>query len=83
MTFERRLEQTKAVLSKLSRQPMRWTLLLKATIQVCGSPPRLHYILKFLKKNGFVKRVVVNKKLHWAITEKGEAFLNLLSEINT
>ncbi|MBX5327605.1 MAG: hypothetical protein ACQXXH_08320 [Candidatus Bathyarchaeia archaeon] len=45
MSFEKRLEQIKFVLRKLSRQPMRWTPLVKATIQACGSPPRLYYIL--------------------------------------
>ncbi|MGQ9565592.1 MAG: hypothetical protein ACUVT5_03485 [Candidatus Bathyarchaeales archaeon] len=59
---------------------MRWTPLVKATIQVCGSPPRLYYILKFLEKEGFVMHENVKGKLHWRITEKGDELLNVLSK---
>ena len=54
MSFEKRLEQIQFILHKLARQPMRWTPLVKATIQACGSPPRLYYILKFLEKKAFI-----------------------------
>ncbi|MEM3011507.1 MAG: hypothetical protein QXE76_06825 [Candidatus Bathyarchaeia archaeon] len=79
MAFERRLELIRTVLSKLERQPMRWTPLLKATIQHCGSPPRLYYTLKFLEKNGFVQHKILNEKQYWIITEKGKELLKLLS----
>ena len=59
---------------------MRWTPLVKATIQVCGSPPRLYYILKFLQKNGFVTHEDVDGKPYWKITEKGKEFLDVLSK---
>jgi DNA-binding PadR family transcriptional regulator len=79
MAFERRLELVRTVLGKLERQPMRWTPLLKATIQKCGSPPQLYYILKFLERNGFVQRKILNKKQHWTITEKGKELWKALS----
>ncbi|MFQ5758565.1 MAG: hypothetical protein ACE5IF_02680 [Candidatus Bathyarchaeia archaeon] len=80
MTLERRLNHARTVLSKLEQQPLRWTPLLKATIQVCGSPPRLYYILKYLEKEGFVKHISIKDKPHWAITEKGKQFLKVLSK---
>lgn len=80
MAFERRMELVKVVLSKLERQPLRWTPLLKTTIQVCGSPPRLYYVLKYLERNGFVEHVTIKSKPHWAITNKGRELLKLLSE---
>ena len=80
MTLERRLNHARVVLSKLEQQPMRWTPLLKETIKVCGSPPRLYYILKYLEKEGFVKHITIQKKPHWAITEKGKKFLKILSK---
>jgi DNA-binding PadR family transcriptional regulator len=58
---------------------MRWTPLVKATIQTCGSPPRLYYNLKFLEKNGFVVHESVEGKLYWMITEKGKELLNVFS----
>lgn len=80
MTLERRLDQARAVLSKLEQQPLRWTPLLKVTVHACGSPPRLYYILKYLEKNGFVNHITVKDKPHWVITEKGRQFLKVLSE---
>lgn len=80
MTLERRLNHARVVLSKLEQQPLRWTPLLKATMQVCGSPPRLYYILKYLEKQGFVKHITVKEKPYWAITEKGKQFLEVLSQ---
>jgi DNA-binding HxlR family transcriptional regulator len=79
VTLERRLNHARAVLSKLAQQPLRWTPLLKATIPVCGSPPRLYYILKYLEKEGFVEHVTIKEKPHWVITERGKQFLKVLS----
>lgn len=59
---------------------MRWTPLMKATMMVCGSPPRLYYILKFLEKQGFVTHEYVEGKPCWKITEKGNELLNVLSK---
>jgi len=81
MSFEKRLDQIQFILRKLARQPMRWTPLVKVTIQVCGSPPRLYYILKFLEKKGFIAHENIEEKLHWKITEKGKELLNVLSKI--
>jgi len=78
--FERRMKLVKMVLSKLEQQSFRWTPLLKAMIQVCGSPPRLYYILKFLERNGFVHRVLIGGKSHWSITDRGKELLKVLSE---
>jgi DNA-binding HxlR family transcriptional regulator len=74
------MELARLILRKLEQQPLRWTPLLKATIQVSGSPPRLYYILKYLEKKGFVQHVIINKKPHWAVTEKGKELLKVLSE---
>jgi DNA-binding PadR family transcriptional regulator len=68
------------VLSKLAQQPLRWTPLLKATINVCGSPPRLYYILKYLENEGFVEHITIKEKPHWAITERGKQLLKALSK---
>jgi len=78
--FERRIKLAKLILSRLEQQPLRWTPLLKALIQVCGSPPKLYYILKFLEQNGFVCRVPICGKSHWSITERGKELLRALSE---
>jgi DNA-binding PadR family transcriptional regulator len=59
---------------------MRWTPLVKATIQVCGSPPRLYYVLKFLEKKAFITHESIEGKPHWKITEKGKELLKALSE---
>jgi len=67
-------------LGKLEKAPLRWTPLLKALIRVCGSPPRLYYVLKYLERNSFVCRVVVDGKSHWSITDKGKELLKVLSE---
>jgi len=80
MSFEKRLEQIRFILNKLSRQPLRWTPLVKATIQVCGSAPRIYYILKFLERKTFITHENINGKLYWKITEKGKALLAVLSE---
>jgi len=77
--FERRINLAKLILSKLEQQSLRWTPLLKAMIQVCGSPPRLYYILKFLEQNGFVHRVLISGKSHWSITDRGKELLKVLS----
>ena len=79
-SLEKRMELARLILRKLEQQPLRWTPLLKATIQVSGSPPRLYYILKYLEKNGFVQHVTVNKKPHWTVTEKGKELLRVLSK---
>jgi DNA-binding PadR family transcriptional regulator len=80
MSFEKRLEQIRFILNRLSRQPLRWTPLVKASIQVCGSAPRIYYILKFLEKKAFVTHENINGKLYWKITEKGRTLLAILSE---
>lgn len=80
--FERRIKLVKLVLSRLEKQSLRWTPLLKALINACGSPPRLYYILKYLEKNGFVCRIMIETKSHWAITEKGKELLKVLSVDN-
>jgi len=77
--FERRLELAKSILKKLEQQPLRWTPLLKTMIQVCGSPPRLYYVLKFLEQKGFVQRVAIKGKSHWSITDRGKELLKVLS----
>lgn len=77
--FERRMKLVKLVLSRLDQQSFRWTPLLKALIRVCGSPPRLYYILKFLEQNGFVRHVMIDGKSHWAITDRGKELLKVLS----
>ena len=77
--FERRLKLVRLVLSRLERQPFRWTPLLRVLIQACGSPPRLYYVLRFLERNGFVQRISVGDKSHWSITEKGKELLRVLS----
>ena len=77
--FERRLRLAKLILKKLELQPLRWTPLLKAIIQVCGSPPRLYYILKFLEQNGFAHRILISGKSHWSITDNGRELLKVLS----
>jgi len=74
------MELARLILCKLEQQPFRWTPLLKSTIQVSGSPPRLYYILKYLEKKGFVQHVTINKKPHWTVTEKGKELLKALSE---
>jgi DNA-binding PadR family transcriptional regulator len=79
MAFEKQLQIVKAVLTRLNRQPMRWTPLLKATINECGNPPRLYYTLKHLEKNGHVERLLIKNKPHWVITEKGKRFLEAIS----
>jgi len=79
MAFERRIKLVKAILLRLEKKPLRWTPLLKATIQDCGSPPRLYYTLKFLEKNGFAEKVLIKDKPHWSITEKGRQLLKVLS----
>ena len=73
------MELAKLILRKLEQQPLRWTTLLKATIQISGSPPRLYYILKYLEENSFVQHVTINKKPHWTVTEKGKELLKALS----
>jgi len=77
--FERRINLANLILSKLEQQSLRWTPLLKAMVQVCGSPPRLYYILKFLEQNGFVHRVLISGKSHWSITDRGKELLKVLS----
>ena len=77
--FERRIKLAESILKKLEQQSLRWTPLLKAMIQVCESPPRLYYILKFLEQNGFVCRVLINGKFHWSITDRGKELLKVLS----
>ena len=77
--FERRMRLVRLVLSSLDRQAFRWTPLLKALINACGSPPRLYYILRYLEKNGFVCRTIIEEKSHWAITERGKELLKALS----
>jgi len=77
--FERRLELARLILKKLEQQPLRWTPLLKTMIQVCGSPPRLYYVLKFLEQKGFVQRVAIKGKSHWSITDRGKELLKVLS----
>ena len=74
------MELARLVLSKLEKTPLRWTPLLKALIRACGSPPRLYYVLKYLERNGFVCRVLVDGKSHWSITDKGRELLRILSE---
>jgi len=81
MSFEKRLEQIRFILNKLSRQPLRWTPLVKATIQVCGSAPRIYYILKFLEKKAYVTHESLEGKLHWKITEKGKELLKALTGV--
>ncbi|RLG93065.1 hypothetical protein DRO34_01315 [Candidatus Bathyarchaeota archaeon] len=78
MAFERKFQLVKAVLLKLEKKPMRWTPLLKAMIQECGSPPRLYYTLKFLEKNGFAEKILIKDKPHWNITPKGRELLKAL-----
>lgn len=80
MTLERRLNHARVVLSRLEQQPLRWTPLLKATMEVCGSPPQLYYILKYLEKKGFIEHITIKEKPHWAITEKGKEFLKVLTK---
>jgi len=72
------MELARIVLSKLEKAPLRWTPLLKALIRVCGSPPRLYYVLKYLERNGFVCRVVVDGKSHWSITDRGRELLRVV-----
>ena len=79
-SLEKRLELARLILRKLEQQPLRWTPLLKATIQVSGSPPRLYYILKYLEKNAFIQHVTIDKKPHWTVTEKGKELLKALTE---
>lgn len=81
MSFEKRMRLIQAVLCKLRRQPMRWTPLLKAVIHECGSPPTLHYALKYLQSNGYVEHKTIGNKPHWAITEKGERLLEAVGMI--
>ena len=78
--FERRMKFAQLILKKLKQQPLRWTPLLKSMIQVCGSPPRLYYMLKFLEQNGFVQRVPIKGKSHCSITDRGKELLRVLSE---
>lgn len=80
MSFEKRLEQVRFILNKLSRQPLRWTPIVKASIQVCGSAPRIYYILKFLQRKAFVTHERLEGKLYWKITEKGKTLLIAISE---
>jgi len=77
--FERRMRLVNLVLSRLDQQAFRWTPLLKALINACGSPPRLYYILRYLEKNGFVCRTMIEGKSHWAITDKGKELLKVPS----
>ena len=77
--FERRMRLVRLILSRLDQQAFRWTPLLKALINECGSPPRLYYILRYLEKNGFVCRSMIEGKSHWTITEKGKELLKVLS----
>jgi len=73
------MKLVRLVLSRLEWQPFRWTPLLKALIQACGSPPRLYYVLRFLEQNGFVHRVLIGGKSHWSITDRGKELLKVLS----
>jgi len=77
--FERRLNLVRLVLSRLERQPFRWTPLLRVLIQACGSPPRLYYVLRFLEQDGYVQRVLIGGKSHWSITDRGKELLKVLS----
>lgn len=79
MAFEKCLQMIKAILTKLNKQPMRWTPLLKATINECGNPPRLYYTLKYLERNGYATHSLIKGKPHWMITEKGKKLLEIIS----
>ena len=81
MTHMKRLEEQDAIrcaiLRALTPGPMRWSDLLKATIQICGTPSRFDRMLRYLVQHNFVERVKIGKARGLRITPHGISFLDV------
>jgi len=70
-----KIRLAEVVLKVLEKAPLRYTPLLKKCMISCGSPHKFNYLLKWLKEKGYVEPVLIKKKKHWKLTEKGLKFL--------
>ena len=74
-----KIRLAEVVLKVLEREPLRYTPLLRKCIGSCGSPHKFNYLLKWLKQKGYVESVLIKKKKHWRLTDKGLRFLRGLA----
>lgn len=73
--IDRKMKLVRIVLSKLEKQPRRWTELLKLTLIDCGTPDTFKSIITFLLKHNYVERP---ERGLYQITQKGRDFLKTL-----
>ena len=70
-----KLRVASIVLRELREGPMRWTPLLKATIEGSPSPWKAENIIGWLRRKGYIERP---ERGLYVITEKGRRFLETL-----
>ena len=70
-----KIRLAEVVLTVLEKEPLRYTPLLRKCISSCGSPHKFNYILKWLKQKDYIEPVLIRKKKHWRLTDKGLRFL--------
>jgi len=73
--FQNRIHLAKVILEQLKGADMRWTNLLKATLQECGTPRTFEGIIKWLKKQKYIDSP---ERGLYKITEQGKKFLSTL-----
>lgn len=66
-------------LTVLEKNPLRYTPLLRKCMNSCGSPHKFNYLLKWLREKGYIEPVLIKKKKHWRLTDKGLRFLRGLT----
>jgi len=74
-----KIRLAEVVLTVLERESLRYTPLLRKCMSSCGSPHKFYYLLKWLREKGYVEPVLIKKKKHWKLSDKGLRFLRGLT----